>query len=523
MQDISIMYLFHLAWRRIWLIIIAACIFAMTTFAYCKFVVSPRYSAQSTIYVTNGNINMGDSQKDEDSATGLSGTDVSSSIYISYTIIDVLNRSDVYREMANSPEYNGRYDYGKLQGMINVSPSSQDKSMVINISATSTDLDEAIKVSSDFAEFCETYIPEKIDSNIKVASSYDKASNVYPRTYMSTFVAFIVGAAAAFIIAFLVDISDQSIRGEDEFINQYDIPLLGSIPDFDNVLTSTNYKGYYGKASYGHRLKIKLSGKNSEDDYVKTNVLEKKQVPFAIVEAYKNIRTGVAYLLSKDGKNSITITSANAGEGKSTTAANLAVAFSQLGKTVLLIDADLRRASLHKKFKLENKRGLSDILSNNIDFDDAIVTVKPGLDVLTAGIMPPNPSELLDSAKFDKVMEEMTAKYDCVIVDTPPLNVVTDSMLVAPQTGGVILVVRDGYTPHYSIKKAIADMDFSNINILGAIMNGSHPKNKNRYIYRKYSYGYYGSYYKYDYKKNNYGYGYSAKPETENPSETNKS
>ena len=407
------------------------------------------------------------------------------------------------------------YNYKSLKSKISVSRSQEEKSMLIYISVVSTSANEAVQIANDFAECCKEFIPANVDKNINVSiTNADGASNVYPRTVMSSAIAFLVGAVLTFVIAFIIDISDQSIRGEDEFINQYDIPLLGSIPDFDNINTSPNYKGYYGKATFRKRFRIQSGGSNTNDDS-KINVLEKKQVPFAIVEAYKNIRTGVAYLLSKEDKNSLTITSANAGEGKSTTAANLAVAFSQLGKTVLLVDADLRRATLHKKFKLENNKGLADVLTGIASLDETIVTVKPGLNVLTAGSMPPNPSELLDSSAFEDTMKKLNEQYDCVIVDTPPLNVVTDSMLVAPQTGGVVLVVRDGYTPHYSIKKALGDMDFSNINVLGAVMNGAHPKNKNRYIYRKYSYGYYGSYYKYDYKKNSYNYGYSSKQPTE--------
>ena len=513
MQDISIMYLFHLAWRRIWAIVITACLCATMTFAYCKFVVDPKYKAQSTIYVTNGNINPGDIVEEQEETDGVKTTDVSASVSLSYTVVDILGQPDIYKELvASNPKYKDA-NYRLLKSKIAVNRSEEERSMLIYISVTSTDKNEAIDLANDFAAMCQTFIPNNVDKNIKVSiTNADSAGIVYPRTVMSSAIAFLVGAVLAFAIAFIIDISDQSIRGEDEFVNQYDIPLLGSIPDFDNITSSPNYKGYYGKASYRSRLKKHLSSSKNSDDS-KVSVLDKKQIPFAIVESYKNIRTGVAYLLAREEKTSFTITSANAGEGKSTTAANLAVAFSQLGKTVLLVDADLRRASLHKKFKLENGKGLADVLSGTVTLDEAIITIKPGLNILTAGFIPPNPSELLDSVSFEETMKLLNEKYDYVIVDTPPLNVVTDSMLIAPQTGGVILVVRDGYTPHYSIKKVLGDMDFASINVLGAVMNGSHPKNKNKYIYRKYSYGYYGSYYKYDYRKNGYNYGYSSKPE----------
>lgn len=231
-----------------------------------------------------------------------------------------------------------------------------------------------------------------------------------------------------------------------------------------------------------------------------------KRVPFAIVESYKNLRTSIAFLLNENEGSSFTITSANAGEGKSTTSANLAVAFSQLGRKVLIIDADLRRASLHKKFKVENDIGLSDVITGTKNINEAIRNINPMLSVLTAGPLPPNPSELLDSQSFADLMVYLNSTYDFVIIDTPPLNVVSDALIVAPNTTGMILVIRDGYTPHYSIKKAIEVMRFSNVNILGTIINGINPRSKSRYIYRKSKYYSYNSGYRNSYGSN-YGYG----------------
>ena len=261
----------------------------------------------------------------------------------------------------------------------------------------------------------------------------------------------------------------------------------------------------------------------TENDAADNN-LTNRRVPFAIVESYKNLRTSLAFLLSENEGNSFTITSANAGEGKSTTSANLAVAFSQLGKKVLIIDADLRKASLHKKFKIENDVGLSDVIIGSVNISDAVKNITPMLSILTAGNLPPNPSELLDSQSFSDLMVYLNSTYDLVILDTPPLNVVSDSLIVAPNTTGVVLVIRDGYTPHYSIKKAIEAMRFSNVNILGTIMNGINPRSRSRYIYRKskyysynpgyrssygnsYGYGGYGGYSSYG------GYGYGSRPQ----------
>ncbi len=228
---------------------------------------------------------------------------------------------------------------------------------------------------------------------------------------------------------------------------------------------------------------------------------DNKHVPFAVVEAYKAIRTNLTFLLSESEAKVIAITSPGAGDGKSTTAVNMAIAFSQLGDKVLLVDADMRRSSIHKKLKKENKIGLSNILAGFNKYTECISTVNESLDVITAGQIPPNPSELLGSARFKKFVEDVSKEYSYVIIDTPPVDVVTDALVIAPNTAGLVLVVRDQYTPTDAIKHVVSSAEFAGINILGAVMNGANPKGGRHYGYRKYSYGY-----------RKYGYGYGKKP-----------
>jgi len=224
---------------------------------------------------------------------------------------------------------------------------------------------------------------------------------------------------------------------------------------------------------------------------------EKRRIPFAVVEAYKRIRTNLTFLLAQNDENhAIVITSANASEGKSTTCANLGVAFSQLEKRVLIIDADMRRASLHKKFKLQNTVGLSNVLSGMVSFEEAVMQVNKNLYFVTAGDIPPNPSELLGSKRFLDLLDYVNEHYDLIIIDSPPLNVVSDALVIAPNTAGAILIVHDGFTPHYSIKKAMDAIQFANAKLLGVIMNGANSYLKGKYTYRRYKYS------------KNYSYGY---------------
>ncbi|MBR4073398.1 MAG: CpsD/CapB family tyrosine-protein kinase [Clostridia bacterium] len=229
------------------------------------------------------------------------------------------------------------------------------------------------------------------------------------------------------------------------------------------------------------------------------------------------MRTNLMFLLAQQNGKIVAFTSSNASEGKSTTSVNVAIAFSQLGGKVLVVDADLRRSSIHKKLRLENEDGISNVLAGFSEFSKAVQSINPNLDVLTAGPIPPNPSELLGSPKLTELFDKLREEYDYIIIDTPPLNVVTDALLIGPKTDGIILVVRDEFTPHDTVKRAIDAAEFANIKILGAVMNGANPKVSRGYTYRRYSYKYrsygYGYGYGYGYrrrknKSDGYGYGY---------------
>ena len=246
--------------------------------------------------------------------------------------------------------------------------------------------------------------------------------------------------------------------------------------------------------------------KKSENKNAVMSINEARHVPFAVVEAYKTIRTNLTFLLSSSKNKIFGITSPGAGEGKSTTAVNMAIAFSQLGDKVLLIDADMRRSTIHKKLKIENNAGLSGILAGFNKYEETVTHISDSLDVITAGQVSPNPSELLGSVRFKELMDAVGQKYSYVIIDTPPVDVVSDALVIAPETAGLVLVVKDRFTPTDAIKHAIEAAEFADINILGAVMNGANPKQGRRYGYQKYG--------KYGYRKyGKYSYGYVSKPQ----------
>ena len=242
---------------------------------------------------------------------------------------------------------------------------------------------------------------------------------------------------------------------------------------------------------------MKKKEKNILSKETDSVIVPEKQASFAIVEAYKNIRTNLMFLLSQKKNKTFVVSSALLAEGKSSVSYNCAVAFSQLGHKVLLIDADLRRPSIHKKMHLDNSRGLSSALVKFCSVEDAIQAKNSCLDIMTAGPIPPNPSELLGSEAMDQLLEELDSKYEYIIIDTPPIGIVSDALIVAPKTAGIVMVVREGYCTHDSIRKTLSSIEFAKVRLLGFVLNCSGSKSKTSYKY-KYGYGY------------NYGYGYSS-------------
>lgn len=210
-------------------------------------------------------------------------------------------------------------------------------------------------------------------------------------------------------------------------------------------------------------------------------IVEKK--PKSIpAESYRALRTNIQYSSIDKKIKRILVTSSEPGEGKSTTTGNLALTFSQDEKRVLLVDCDLRKPSIHKKFRISNNVGLSDVILDNSKLEKAIIKRNDYLDILPAGKVPPNPSELLGSKALENLLDELGKKYDVIILDTPPVHAVTDAQILSTKVDGVILVVRAERTKKESVLSAKAALDKVNANILGTVLNGG-ESSKGKYYY----------------------------------------
>ena len=212
---------------------------------------------------------------------------------------------------------------------------------------------------------------------------------------------------------------------------------------------------------------------------------------FAIVEAYKAARTNIMFSLSAQEKKCFAVTSYSNGEGKSAASANLAISFSKMEKRVLLIDCDLRRPNIHNIFKLDNKNGLTNVIGKMIEVDEAVRhDVLPNLDILPAGTIAPNPSELMCSARFQELYKQFVRDYDYVIFDTPPIGVVADALLLKDLIAGFVVVVRERSTTHGDLQHLIDSVKLADSTILGLLEVGctydSKRRKKGYYYYQYY-------------------------------------
>lgn len=206
-----------------------------------------------------------------------------------------------------------------------------------------------------------------------------------------------------------------------------------------------------------------------------------------VSEAYRTLRTSIEFSRVDGELKSIMITSATPGEGKSTTAANLAAVYAQADKRVLIIDADLRKPTLHYAFNLSNRIGLTSYLAGQSKLEYCItVSEENQVDVLPSGPLPPNPAEMLSSKRMKNMLEELRAQYDILLIDTPPVLAVTDAQIVATLCDGVLLVVNSGKVKREQAAKAQASLNHVKARILGVVLNSVERSSSDSHYYYYY-------------------------------------
>ncbi len=298
--------------------------------------------------------------------------------------------------------------------------------------------------------------------------------------------AFPLGVVLGLAAIFFLEYMDRSIKTPEELERVTKFASLGVIPAANSAGRGGYGYGYgYGRGTAKLRPVVEPGNEQSGID-----LLPHSDTRSAIAEAYRAFRTSLL-LASASSPKVIVISSTFAREGKTTTSVNLATVLAQMGKPVLLIDADLRRPRLQKVFRGKMNLGLVNYLAANIPLDDVIQeTQVPNLSLILSGPTPPNPSELLGSDRMKHLIHEIRARFAFVIFDSPPVMAVTDSIVLAANADGVVLCVHGGQTPRDIVQRAAERLRQSNIPVLGAILNNLDLQQYG-YSFKKSYYDYY--------------------------------
>lgn len=306
---------------------------------------------------------------------------------------------------------------------------------------------------------------------------------VRPKKALNLILGMVVGLGLGVGITFLLEAMDNSIRTSED-VERLGVSILGSIPVINENET-------YNK------IKVEPSGvKSGTADDVK-RMASRLITHFApkspISEAYRTFRTNIQYAKIDKKLQTMLVTSPGPGEGKSTSAVNLAITMAQMGSRVVLIDADLRRPVVHSIFNTDRRVGLTNVLIGRAKLEETIVQTEiHNLSIITCGTLPPNPSELLGSAAMDAFIEELKTKFDIILFDTPPVIAVTDAAVLGSKVDGVILVVKSGQTDREACFRANALLQNVKTLVLGSLLNGVNIESLYGSYYYYYHYYYYG-------------------------------
>jgi succinoglycan biosynthesis transport protein ExoP len=303
---------------------------------------------------------------------------------------------------------------------------------------------------------------QSLGSNVRVIDSADPPRvPVTPRKDRNALIAILGGSILGVCMGFFVDYFDKRIQTPDEVTAQLGLPCLGLVPLVDHA----------------HNIRPLVSD----------------GVPARFKESFRRVRTNVLFALGTDKVRTVLVTSTGPSEGKTLVASNLAIALAQTGQRVLLIDADLRRPSIHRAFNQRQDFGLSDVIKNGATASKVIRgSETPNLWLLTAGSEGVSPAELLSSPKVRDLLATLSAEFDWIVIDSPPVMAVTDASLIANVAGGVLFVVAAEKTMGPSALNALGELNGAGARFVGAILNGV---NLDRYAF------FYSSYYKHEYDK----------------------
>ncbi|MDF2588415.1 MAG: hypothetical protein K0S41_2256 [Anaerocolumna sp.] len=430
-------------------------------FMVSKFIINPSYTASVQMYVYTN-----------ETTTSANLNELNYAQKIVATYINFLQTNVFYKQV--SEEGDLKYSPDELKKMTSIGVVNNTE--IFRISVTTNDPNDSFKIAETMQHVAPGLI-RKIKSSAEISvvdpvvlPTRQSSPNVLLNTAIGGFLGFVFSV----LLSLLLEIFDIKVKGQEDLLKKYQLPILGSIPSFES-----NHKATPKLKRFIYKVTKKKNQVNIEDKSEDTN--------FVLTEAYKSLRTNLRFTVRSDSCKKIIVSSPIPREGKSTTSTNLAIAIAQTGAKVLLMDCDLRKGRLHTFFSLKNTAGISDTLSGMADVRDIIrPTNHLNLHVITLGQIPPNPAELLGSMQMEELISILDKEYDYILIDTPPVNIVSDCLSLVKLVDGVIVVVRENITTHPNITNALSKFELAKANLLGFVINGvelNQGKSMSHYYY----------------------------------------
>ena len=469
--DIQFRRIFNSILNNLWKILFTMLLGGIIALVISNYFITPMYRTTLTFTVMN--------TVDGGNFVDISSSELSTSKSLVDSYVVAISTRNTMEQVAKKVDYN--VSVGQLQNMVKSDAIS--KTQFLRVTVTGDDPMIILSV----ANALETVVPEYVStiiagSSAQVVDTAVKPTSPYtPNHVKNTMMGLAIGLFLSVAIVILIELSDITIMNDDDIKYCCDYPVLAVIPNMARPLGRGYYRRdhkyrYYNR-KYGYYAKHSNGDVIEDANNIKTYV--GKHIGFAASEAYKLLRTKLQYSFADEATcRVIAVSSALAGEGKSISSVNTAYSFVQLKKRVLLIDCDMRRPTLARKLSLAKYPGLSEYLTGLVEMDEILQTFSEDnaeeqqiISVITAGNSPPNPMELLTSAKMTDLIATFKEQFDYIILDMPPVNDVSDALVAPKLADGVLMVVHQNYSSRTAIRNAIQQFEFVNAKILGVVFN----------------------------------------------------
>lgn len=452
MEEISLQELFFILRKRLWMIILLIVIGIVAAGLVSFYVLKPEYQTFTTLMVGK--------PKDYQVENKIEYNDLLLNQRLVHTYGVLVQSRDVSDKVIENLGLDMSFDTFSNKVSVNLVKDTE----IIKIQVTDNDPVLATDIANETAAvFMDSVKKFMKVENVQVIDEAQVPKNpIKPRPMLNIAIAGVLGLMFGIFLVFLLEYLDNTIKTPKDVEKYLQLSVIGAIPKVKND---------------------------------KTKLISLIDPKSPITEAFRTLRTNIQFSSIDKVLKTIVITSSTSNEGKSTVAANLAGTIAQGDKKVLLLDCDLRKPKVHKVFGLDNSEGLTNILVGNKTLED--VAYKYGnlenFSIITSGPIPPNPAELIGSKSMKSFLQEAEENFDMIIIDTPPVGVVTDSAVLSTIVDGIIIVASVGQTEVGDITRGKGLLDKVKSNIIGTVLNKVPIGGKSYYKYGYYKYyGYYG-------------------------------